>query len=128
MTDKFFELVETELNTLEEEYNDFLLDFIEENYEDDMSALCEDFDLTEEEARELLEGLRKHVDSSGNVTKKRSKSYRSRHAAKTTGMSKAQLRLRARKSAKTRKRNPTGLKKALKKRSKAMKRRKKMGL
>ena len=127
MTD-FIKLLEEEEALLEETYDEALLEFIEENYDDDYEALAEDLDTDVEGAVEFVESLKKHVNSSGAIVKKRSVAYRSRHAAQTTGLSKAKLKLRARRAAKARKRNPTGLKAAMRKRKKAMKRRKNMGI
>lgn len=127
MTD-FIKLLEEEESIIEEAYDTALLEFIEENYDEDYDALAEDLEVSLEEATEFVESLRKHVDAAGTLTKKRSRAYRSRHAAQTTGLSKAQLKLRGRRAAKSRKRNPSGLKVALRKRKKAMTRRKRMGL
>jgi chromatin remodeling complex protein RSC6 len=118
-----------EIETLEED----VLDWVAEAYETedgiDLEALKEDFsDLSEEEFTELSEALVKHVSATGQITKKQSKSIRSRRAVSTTGMSKTALKMRARKAARSKKRNPAGLRMAKKRRAKALKRRKSMGI
>lgn len=126
---KFSELVEEQFEILVEDFEDELHDFIEENYDmDEVELLAEDFEISVDEATELMENIKKRVNAKGQVRKIRSREYRSRHAAMTTGMSKAKLKLRARRSAKARRKNPTGLRKALRKRAKAMKRRRMMGI
>lgn len=80
------------------------------------------------EKMDLHEFIVKHVDSKGEVTKKKDLKTRKREAYQTTGLSKATRRDIARKAAKTKKANPSILVKANKKKAKAMKKRKMLGL
>lgn len=122
------ELIESELTEFDEQTETQLDEFVLYGYEDDMEGLAEALGCNLEEATEFYEDVRKRVTSAGDVSRVRSRSYRSRRAVATTGLSKAQLRLRARKGAKTRKRNPSSTKQAVRKRKKALKRRKSMGI
>lgn len=126
--ENFDELLESELNLIEEEYDDVLLDFIEDAYEGDLESLSEDLEITLEEATELYEQLVKRVSSRGAVTKTKTRSVRSRRATRTTGMSRAKLKRRARLAARTRRKSPGSIKKAVRKRNKALRRRKQMGI
>lgn len=76
----------------------------------------------------INEALVKRVSSTGDVRKILNKAIRSRRASLTTGLSKAELKLRARKAARTRKRTPGVVRKAIRKRRKAMRKRKQMGI
>lgn len=67
---------------------------------------------------------RKHVDSAGNVTRKKDRKSRQRRATQTTGRSKSDRKRSARRAAKTRKKNPGRQKKALRQRRKTLRKRK----
>lgn len=84
--------------------------------------------LSVQEGITLSEVLVKHVDSKGNITRKKDRETRKRLAYQTTGLSTAKRRLIARKAAKTRKANPTIVVRAMRKKKRAERRRKAMGL
>ena len=124
----FDELIEQELNLIEDETNTVFESYALRAYEDDMETLAEDLGESVENATEFYEDMRRHVTSTGNITRSQSRSYRSRRATLTTHMSHSQLKLRARKAARTRKHNPSEMRRAIKKRKKAMKIRRRMGM
>ena len=76
----------------------------------------------------ITEAIVKHVDSKGQITRKKDRKTRARLATQTTGLSKSKRRQIARKAAKTKKANPSGTTRANRKRKKAVKRRSSMGL
>lgn len=124
----FDELINQELDISEMETSDIFEGYLLEAYEGDMESLAEDLGESLEEATEFFESIKRSVSSSGKITRRKSKAYRSRRATLTTGMSKSKLKQRARKAAKTKKRSPSSMKKAIKKRNKALKIRKRIGL
>ena len=120
------------LDKLEEEYKS-----LDESIENTIEWIVESGDhqflseiLLESGVDESIvnEALVKRVSSTGDVRKILNKAIRSRRASLTTGLSKAELKLRARKAARTRKRTPGVVRKAIRKRRKAMRKRKQMGI
>ena len=127
----FFELLEESYKELAEQMDvsdEMILEEYVDEFEGTVDELAEDLDIDVEDAMELLEQLKKRVDSKGNITRVKSKAIRTRRAGLTTGMSKAERQRRGRKAARTRKRNPGIVRKALKKRRKSLRRRKQMGI
>lgn len=122
----FIELLEREYDALDES-TEYVLEFLRDSSTDDEYAaiITEAFGELDED---LMEALVKRVRSDGTVRKTLNRAIRKRRASLTTGMSKANLRIRGRKAARTRKRSPGTVRKALRKRRKAMRRRKQMGI
>ena len=121
----FDDLLESEYTKVEETIG-HVLEFLEsgstsEEWEDFLTEALSDDGL-------LLEALVKRVSSDGSVRKTLNRAIRKRRSTLTTGMSKANLKLRARKAARTRKRSPGVVRKAIRKRRKAMRKRKQMGI
>lgn len=77
---------------------------------------------------QLNEFMVKHVNSRGEVERKKDKKTRTRQAFQTTGLSKSARRQIARKAAKTKRANPSIQVRADRKRKKAMIKRKALGL
>lgn len=125
---KFLELLNEAETDLEDQIDESVCDLIEDTYEDDAAALAEDFEMSLDDAKLFLEALKKRVSADGTITKVRSKEFRSRHATKTTGMSKIALKRRAKKSARSKKQSAKSVRMAVKKRAKAMRKRKSMGV
>lgn len=121
------------LDVLESEYEgidkhiEYVLEFLEDGLtEGELTELLSEAFV--EDSDELLEALVKRVSSDGTIRKTLSRKIRKRRATLTTGISKADLKLRARKAARTRKRSPGVVRKSIRKRRKAMRRRKQMGI
>ena len=121
------------LDVLESEYEgidkniEYVLEFLEDGLtEEELTELLSEAFV--EDSDELLEALVKRVSSDGTIRKTLSRKIRNRRATLTTGISKADLKLRARKAARTRKRSPGVVRKSIRKRRKAMRRRKQMGI
>ena len=93
-----------------------------ENYlEDEMFVM-------EELRREIEESTYRAVDSTGKVTRRRTRASASRSAQRTTGMSSLDRRRRSRKAAKTRRRDVSGQRRSTRKRQRTMRRRRNMGM
>lgn len=122
----FIELLEREYDALDES-TEYVLEFLRDSSTDEEYAaiITEAFGELDED---LMEALVKRVRSDGTVRKTLNRAIRTRRASLTTGMSKANLRIRGRKAARTRKRSAGTVRKALRKRRKAMRRRKQMGI
>ena len=125
MTD-FLELLEQEYEDIDAKI-EFVLEFLKDGSTEEEFAelIAEAFG---DDSEIILEALVKRVSSDGTIRKTLSRKIRNRRATLTTGMSRANLKLRARKSARTRKRSPGVVRKGLRKRRKAMRRRKQMGI
>jgi hypothetical protein len=124
----FLELMEHEIDILEEQENEAFLDFLQDAYgSDELNALKEDFNLTDEEFEAISESFVRRV-SGGTVKKIQNRIIRKMRAAQTTGMSKAALKMRARKAARARRANPGIVRRALRKRMKSMRKRKQLGI
>lgn len=80
------------------------------------------------ESIQLNEFMVKHVNSRGEVEKKKDRKTREKQAFQTTGLSKSTRRQIARKAAKTKRANPSIQVRADRKRKKAMKKRQTLGL
>lgn len=80
------------------------------------------------ESIQLNEFMVKHVNSRGEVEKKKDRKNREKQAFQTTGLSKSTRRQIARKAAKTKRANPSIQVRADRKRKKAMKKRQALGL
>lgn len=80
------------------------------------------------ESIQLNEFMVKHVNSRGEVKKKKDRKTREKQAFQTTGLSKSTRRQIARKAAKTKRANPSIQVRADRKRKKAMKKRQALGL
>lgn len=76
----------------------------------------------------LDEVIVKHVDSRGNVERKKDRKTRERNAYQTTGMTKSQRRQIARRALKTKRANPSITTRAQRKRKKALRKRAALGL
>lgn len=122
------------LDMLEESYTQLeatdeeVMEWVADAYDGEHEMIQEELGLTDEERDEVMESMVRRVSSDGTVVKVKNATLRKIHAARTTGMSKAALRMRAKKASKTKRQNPAKMKKALKKRMKAMKRRSQMGI
>ena len=122
------------LDMLEESYthleatDEEVMEWVADAYDGEHEMIQEELGLTDEERDEVMESMVRRVSSDGTVVKVKNATLRKIHAARTTGMSKAALRMRAKKASKTKRQNPAKMKKALKKRMKAMKRRSQMGI
>ena len=122
------------LDMLEESYTQLeatdeeVMGWVADAYDGEHEMIQEELGLTDEERDEVMESMVRRVSSDGTVVKVKNATLRKIHAARTTGMSKAALRMRAKKASKTKRQNPAKMKKALKKRMKAMKRRSQMGI
>lgn len=87
-----------------------------------------------ETAEELLENydlsevIARHVDSSGEISRRKDRKTRSRQATQTTGLSKSKRRQIARKAAKTKKADKGGQLRAVRKRKRAIRKRDSLGL
>lgn len=122
----FLEVLESEYEGIDE-HIEYVLEFLEDGLtEGELTELLSEAFV--EDSDELLEALVKRVSSDGTVRKTLSRKIRKRRATLTTGISKADLKLRARKAARTRKRSPGVVRKSIRKRRKAMRRRKQMGI
>lgn len=120
-----------EIEDIHEGIFESIEDILEETYGDDeitADMLKEDFDLTDEEAEEVMENMVRRVSADGSVKKMKSAAVRKRRAGITTGLSTAQRKMIGRKAARTRKRNPSIVRKANKKRRRALNKRKKLGI
>ncbi|QQK88272.1 capsid and scaffold protein [Providencia phage PSTRCR_127] len=80
------------------------------------------------EELELNEYIVKHVNSRGEVTRRKDRKTRERNAFQTTGLSKSKRRQIARRVVKTKRANPSIGKRAERKRKKALRRRAALGL
>lgn len=80
------------------------------------------------EQTSIEEAITKHVDSMGNVVRKKDRKTRSRLAFQTTGISRAKRREIARRAAKTKRANPSIKIKSLRKTKRALRKRKALGL
>jgi hypothetical protein len=124
----FLELMEQEINILEEQENEAFLNFLQDAYgADELNALKEDFNLTDEEFESISEAFVRRV-SGGTIKKVQNRTIRKMRATQTTGMSKAALKMRARKAARARRANPGIVRRALRKRMKSMRKRKQLGI
>jgi hypothetical protein len=124
----FLELMEQEIDILEEQENEAFLDFLQDAYDvSELSALKEDFDLTDDEFESISEAFVRRV-SGGTIKKVQNRTIRKMRATQTTGMSKAALKMRARKAARARRANPGIVRRALRKRMKSMRKRKQLGI
>lgn len=109
-------------------------EIFEQNYDGLVeSILNDDIDLgvaikSIQESISLEEAIVKHVDSTGQVTRKKDRKTRSRLAFQTTGISRAKRREIARRAAKTKRANPSIKIKALRKTKRALRKRKALGL
>ena len=122
----FLDLIEEEYEALSE-VDEEILEWLRVAYEGEHELMKEELDLTDDEYQELTESLVRRVSADGSVHKIKTSAVRQRQAGLTTGLNKAQRKLRAKKAARTRKNNPAILKGALRKRKKALRRRKQMG-
>lgn len=77
---------------------------------------------------DLSEAIKRHVDASGSISRRKDRKTRERQATKTTGLSKSRRRQIARKSAKTKKADKGGQLRAQRKRKRAIGKRKSLGL
>lgn len=80
------------------------------------------------EGLSLDEVIVKHVDSRGNVERKKDRKTRERNAYQTTGLTKSQRRQIARRAMKTKRANPSITTRAQRKRKKALRKRAALGL
>ena len=80
------------------------------------------------EGLSLDEVIVKHVDSRGNVERKKDRKTRERNAYQTTGLTKSQRRQIARRALKTKRANPSITTRAQRKRKKALRKRAALGL
>lgn len=80
------------------------------------------------EEMELNEYIVKHVNSRGEVSRRKDRKTRERNAFQTTGLSKSKRRQIARRVVKTKRANPSIQKRAERKRKKALRRRAALGL
>lgn len=95
------------------------------------SGKTEDLFETAEELWEnydLSEAIQRHVDSSGNITRRKDRKTRERQATAKTGLSKSRRRQIARKAAKTKKARRGDTMRATRKRKRTIKKRVAMGL
>lgn len=126
----FLDVLESEYKGIDE-HIEYVLEFLEDGLtEGDLTELLSEAfgEDSGEDSGELLEALVKRVSSDGTIRKTLSRKIRKRRATLTTGISKADLKLRARRAARTRKRSPGVVRKSIRKRRKAMRRRKQMGI
>lgn len=77
---------------------------------------------------ELSEVIKRHVDSSGSITRKKDRKTRERQATAKTGLSKSRRRQIARRAAKTKRANRGSVIRAQRKRKRALKKRRSLGL
>lgn len=122
----FLELLEEEYETLEDSIECVLEWLRDGGTEDEFNQIINE--VFGDDSEELMEALVKRVRSDGTVRKTLNRAILKRRASLTTGISKADLRIRARKAARTRKRSPGVVRNAIRKRRKAMRRRKQMGI
>ena len=80
------------------------------------------------EGLSLDEVIVKHVDSRGNVERRKDRKTRERNAYQTTGLTKSQRRQIARRAMKTKRANPSITTRAQRKRKKALRKRAALGL
>lgn len=88
------------------------------------------FETAEEllENYDLSEAIKRHVDASGNISRRKDRKTRERQATAKTGLSKSRRRQIARKTAKTKKARRGDTMRATRKRKRAIKKRTAMGL
>ncbi|MGL4522746.1 MAG: prohead core protein [Bacilli bacterium] len=88
------------------------------------------FETAEElfENYEMSEAIGRHVDATGEISRRKDRKTRERQATSTTGLSKSRRRQIARKAAKTKRANKGDSMRAQRKRRRAIKKRKALGL
>lgn len=77
---------------------------------------------------DLSEAIKRHVDASGEITRRKDRKTRQRQATATTGLSKSKRRQIARRAAKTKRANKGDSLRAQRKRRRAIVKRKTLGL
>ena len=95
------------------------------------SGKTEDLFETAEELLEnydLSEAIARHVDATGNISRRKDRKTRARQATQTTGLSKSKRRQIARKAAKTKRADVGAQKQAVRKRKRAIRKRDSLGL
>lgn len=122
----FNEILEREYNKLDESTKHVLQFLKDSSTPEEFEALVDK--IFDGHDKDIYESMVKRVSSDGSIRKTRSTTTRKRRATMTTGMSRAELRLRGKKAARTRKRNPSGVRRAIRKRRRAMRKRKQYGL
>lgn len=88
------------------------------------------FETAEEllENYDLSEAIARHVDATGNISRRKDRKTRARQATQTTGLSKSKRRQIARKAAKTKRADVGAQKQAVRKRKRAIRKRDSLGL
>lgn len=77
---------------------------------------------------EMSEAIKKHVDASGNIVRRKDRKTRERQATASTGLNKSRRRAIARKAAKTKRADKGGQLRAQRKRRRAIQKRKSLGI